>query len=90
MTLERMVSILGQVKNKPYVLRRQILTPTSITSAIKTYVLEIWDVKELVKIVGVRCNGVFTAENNQELREQAEREFMEKLFENMEEKYVIQ
>lgn len=89
MILEETVLILGRTKGRQYRLRRTAENVSSLTTSLKTYVLEMWDIESLVKLVEARCTGIFTEIQRDELVDKTERLFMKHLFEKMEENYGV-
>jgi len=86
MILEEIVEILSRQRGRHYVLRRDVVSASSIAKSYKTCVMEFWEVgKEENKMLWkTETTGRYTDLYREALVRKAEESFMEKLFEWLE------
>lgn len=81
MTLEEIVDIYGSSLNRHLVSRREEIKIGGAFKGVKTYIIELWDVKDhKITVTGTR-NTVITAENRESVISEIEREFVKAMFE---------
>lgn len=88
MILEEIIEILSRQRHRHFVARRNVEPASSIAKSYKTYLIELWEVKDSGNeiLYTSRATGMFTEWHKEALVKKAEENFMEDLFKYLEEK----
>ena len=88
MTLEEIVQILGNMRSKMFVVRRDLKEASSVAKVYRDYIIELWDIdiqnsKNNKCILSKHEIGQWTDRNKNDLVKSVELKFMEQLLRNI-------